>query len=265
MESAIGFTSGAVFGLTSVVVGQPLDTLKTIKQSTNQPLPYSQIVKDLYKTDGIVKGLYRGSVAPLLGGAFFRSAQFGFYETTMDILRKNSTDHKYFGFLSWHVAVAGASGGMGRAFVETFADLIKVRKMVGVPWTLHALRRESGLKITLIRNVNLFGSFVIFMDLSRQLTGGQLGPFLTGGICASAAWFTIWPLDVVRTRVQSGVFHKDQSLAWQLAQVLKSPREMTRGMGPGLIRSFYANGCAMFMYRQTETLLRGMLTEKERL
>jgi solute carrier family 25 carnitine/acylcarnitine transporter 20/29 len=234
-----------------------MDTIKTIKQYEKSLIPssYTQIVRNLIKTDG-VRGLYRGSVAPLLGGAFFRSAQFGFYETTIAALRKTTTDHKFFGFLSWHVVVAGASGGLGRGLIEGFADHIKVRRMLAKPWNLQSLRYESGLGITLIRNVNLFGSFVIFMDLSKQLTNGQLGPFMTGGICASLAWFTIWPLDVVKSRVQSGDFHPDQKLSWQLKEVVQTGA-IFRGLAPGLVRAFVANGCSMIMYRKTESFLRG--------
>ena len=33
MENTIGFACGFVYGATSVVVGQPLDTIKTLKQA----------------------------------------------------------------------------------------------------------------------------------------------------------------------------------------------------------------------------------------
>lgn len=262
MEGLVGFLSGFVYGITSVVVGQPFDTLKTLKQNDKSlnPQSYTQIAKDLIRTDG-PKGLYRGSMAPLIGGAFFRSAQFGFYESTMSILKKNTTDHKYFGWLSWHVIVSGASGGLGRGFIEGFADHVKVRKMMNQPWSLRSLRKESGLGITLIRNVNLFGSFVIYMDLSKQLTNGQLGPFMTGGICASLAWFSVWPLDVVKSRVQSGDFHKDQNLVWQLKEVFRTGA-VFRGLLPGLARAFLANGCSMIMYRKADALFRGILGPK---
>lgn len=253
MEAGIGFASGFVYGATSVVVGQPLELVKTLKQSSQARMTYSQIVKDIVKADGM-KGLYRGSLAPLIGGSFFRSAQFGCYTNVMHFLKTNTEDQKFFGFLSWHVVAAGAAGGLGRGVVEGVADHIKVRQMVKQRWSLHSLRTESGMGVTCFRNVNLFGSFVIYMDLSKQLTDGKMSPFWTGGLCASAAWLTIWPLDVVKSRIQSGLIDTKGGMLAVLKDVYRSGN-LYAGVGPGLARGFIANGCSMFMYKKTEAFL----------
>jgi hypothetical protein len=128
--------------------------------------------------------------------------------------------------------------------------------MVQQPWSARSLVFESGLGVTCFRNVNLFGSFVIYLDLSKQLNGGEpLPAFWGGGIAATLAWLTIWPLDVVKSRIQSGLIDNKQSVLTILKQV-KETGNLYAGVGPGLVRGFVANGCAMYMYKQTEQLLR---------
>ena len=53
----------------------------------------------LFETEGI-KGLYRGGLPIFIGGALFRSAQFGVYESTLRLLRSQeendaSVEEKY--------------------------------------------------------------------------------------------------------------------------------------------------------------------------
>ena len=77
------FIAGFAYGGTTVLVGQPLETLKTLTQ-----VPQSQFINQkpslidtatgLYKQGGI-KSFYRGGVPLLLGGGLMRSAQFGCY------------------------------------------------------------------------------------------------------------------------------------------------------------------------------------------
>ena len=50
----------------------------------------------------------------------------------------------------------------------------------------------------------LFSSFVVYMDLVKQLVPGGLSPFALGAVCSNLAWLTIWPLDVVKSQQQSG-------------------------------------------------------------
>lgn len=85
---AITFIAGASYGLTTVIIGQPLDTIKTRMQgfskttvthnaSTNhKAVGAASIFWDLYKTEGL-RGLYRGGLPLMIGGSMMRSAQFG--------------------------------------------------------------------------------------------------------------------------------------------------------------------------------------------
>jgi len=80
------FIAGFAYGGTTVLVGQPFETLKTLTQvhsttaSSNAKPSLVTTARDLYASGGI-KAFYRGGVPLLLGGGLMRSAQFGVYNT----------------------------------------------------------------------------------------------------------------------------------------------------------------------------------------
>lgn len=81
MDNLIVFASGATYGFTSVLVGQPLDTIKTRMQAGSgvQATKSSSltIFTDLVKREGVL-GLYRGGLPLFIGGTLFRvSIRFG--------------------------------------------------------------------------------------------------------------------------------------------------------------------------------------------
>jgi hypothetical protein len=83
-DTMISFAGGGVYGLVTVIVGQPLDTIKTRMQARPENLGTSMFRTgmELVKKEG-VPGLYRGGAPLVFGGVFMRSAQFGVYKAVM--------------------------------------------------------------------------------------------------------------------------------------------------------------------------------------
>jgi len=209
-DNLISFAAGLSYGLTSVAVGQPLDTVKTRMQARPESMSRGMfnVGVQLFKAEGVA-GLYRGGVPLLCGGGLMRSVQFGVYETVIRTQRENfGPSFKLLGFIDYQVVVAGFCGGLGRGLVEGPVDYIKVRRQVAQPWRF--LQMYQGNGATMVRNGFLFMSFVLYADILKQLVPGGIGAFLTGALCANLAWLTVWPLDVVKSQVQSGNF-KGQS------------------------------------------------------
>jgi hypothetical protein len=75
------------------------------------------------------------------------------------------------------------SGGISRGIVEGPFEYIKVRRQVEKPWKAREVFSGSGA--TIFRNSLLFSSFVIYMDLIKQLIPGGLSPFMTGAVILS--------------------------------------------------------------------------------
>jgi len=257
---AISFGCGLAYGGTSVLVGQPLDTVKTRMQALPNNIKNSMLStgRDVYMREGIV-GLYRGGLPLFIGGALFRSFQFGFYENSLRVLREYTPKHRIFGVIDYQVVCAGFIGGFGRGIVEGPFEFIKVRRQVEQKWTLKDFARDitQGGAATMVRNMFLFMSFSVYRDLSHVVVDGGLSPFLEGAICANLAWLTIWPMDVVKSQIQSGNY-KGKSIFFLANDVIRTGI-LFRGIVPGLVRSTIANGSGMFVYKKVEVLLNDRL------
>ena len=188
-----------------------------------------------------------------------RSAQFGVYDKVLATLREQGKEEgfgalngKMFGFLEPSILLAGFCGGVSRGIVEGPFEYIKVRRQVQQRW--HLSEVFNGFGATITRNSFLFGSFVVYIDLSKQLIPGGLGPFWTGAICSNLAWLTVWPMDVAKSQLQSGKYD-GKSFGHLISDAARSGL-MFRGLLPGLIRSTIANGCSMVAYKETEKFMK---------
>eukprot|EP00386_Alphamonas_edax_P010347 GDKI01033494.1.p1 GENE.GDKI01033494.1~~GDKI01033494.1.p1 ORF type:complete len:226 (-),score=64.66 GDKI01033494.1:57-734(-) len=80
-EGMFGLGTGVLYGLTSVAIGHPFDTVKTKMQAqvAYQSSGMFNAFSTVLRTQG-VKGLYAGCVAPMWGSGLYRSIQFAVYE-----------------------------------------------------------------------------------------------------------------------------------------------------------------------------------------
>lgn len=82
-EGLLGLSTGVLYGMTSVAVGHPLDTVKTKMQAQSGFLEAGggtlSALSKVWKAEGI-RGLYRGWIPPLWGSGLYRSSQFAVYE-----------------------------------------------------------------------------------------------------------------------------------------------------------------------------------------
>jgi len=253
-EALDSFIAGSGYGLTSVIVGQPFDTIKTRAQM-GANLSSLSIATKIYAQEGI-RGLYRGGLPLVVGGALIRSAQFGVNSWALDLLRQQSggavkPSERILGVFDWQIVAAGFCGGFARGIVEVPFEYIKVRRQVVKEWKMTEL--FSGSSATIVRNSFLFSSFVIYMDISKQIIPGGLSPFLLGAICSNMAWLTVWPLDVAKSQLQSGNY-QGKSFFYLLKDIIKTGA-LFRGIVPGLTRSTIANGFAMMAYKKIEKVL----------
>ena len=112
----LSFVAGFAYGITTVVVGQPLDTIKTRMQAMNSSGTMISTCKEIIKNEGI-KGLYRGGLPLVLGGGLIRSTQFGVSNSVIGILAEKKIldgTEKVAGFVRLNVVVAGICGGFCR-------------------------------------------------------------------------------------------------------------------------------------------------------
>jgi solute carrier family 25 carnitine/acylcarnitine transporter 20/29 len=284
-EGYAGVVCGTLFGLTSPLVGHPIDTLKTLQQTTYRAGGSAiATLAHVVRTEGLL-ALYRGLLPPLLGSSVFRSVQFSVYGACMGAARDSpalTSTIPDAGGLQWRVLGAGVIASTARALIETPLEFVKVRRQTNQPWlasgslggALRAPLREArllytGFGVSWLRTVGLMTSFFIQVDhLERHhrsiVDTPLLGPFVKGGVAATTAWVVIWPFETLKSQVQAGTFRGVPELerAGWLARARYLVRQqgyaaLYRGIGPGLTRSMVANGSSMVVYAQCCEAMRG--------
>ena len=209
------------------------------------------------RTQGIF-GLYRGALPQFIGSLCFRSAQFVGYHSTFNSRFMDSQFGRYqiplTGGLQVRVILSGMVSGLSRAVLETPLDYWKIRRQVVKKWSF---REVTGLKITTLRSCILLPAFFIYLEKTRPyqdwLFGSNpFGTFMFTGFCSTAAWWTVWPLEYMKSQVQAGYGDENQTLRQRMSGVIRergSFLALYRGLGPGSIRSFFANGMSMISYK----------------
>jgi solute carrier family 25 carnitine/acylcarnitine transporter 20/29 len=282
-EGLRGLACGVLFGLTSPLVGHPIDTLKTQMQAG---VGYQRggafaTLATLVRNEGVL-ALYRGILPPLLGSSIFRSVQFSAYGAAMGSLQDSPAARAVipgtFG-LERRVLLCGLFASTARALIETPLEYIKVRQQTGQRWLAapsaaqalaHPLRELAacyrGFGISWLRTVGLMTAFFVQVDhLERHhhelVATPLLGPFLKGGVCATTGWMIVWPFEVLKNRVQANTEGFGPEVGWVTRArgivARTGVRGLFRGIGPGVARSLIANGSSMVVYSQCQAMMRG--------
>lgn len=249
-ESVASFLCGMLFGATSVIVGHPLDSVKTKMQADSRYINLSTTgaVLQLAREGGI-GGFYRGIIPPLIGSTFFRSIQFASYGATVTYCKDD--DHilrrtKIAG-VEARVFLGGAMAGLSRALLESPLDLIKTRKQTDPSVRFRDIQFRDffrGLSATVVRNVLLLGTFFVFLDRYQAM---QALP--RGAISTTAAWTVVWPLDVAKSRLQSTEGAKASEGLIQCLSKAARDGTLYRGYTAGIGRSIIANSAALKAYQ----------------
>ena len=166
------------------------------------------------------------------------------------------------GGLQTRVVIGGVASGVARATLETPLDYWKIRRQVMK--SMEYREALSGLQVTVLGRMMLLPIFFIYIEKARpykEILFGESpqGTFFLAGLCATAAWWTIWPLEYMKSQIQGGYGGQNLTLAERLRTVVRERGifGLYRGLGPGSVRSFFANGLSMMVMKWTE----GHLTE----
>ena len=251
----IGLGVGVLYGTTSVCVGHPFDTIKTKMQAQHGYESHSMIRSfgTTLKKQGI-RGLYRGAIPPLCGSGVYRSVQFAVFESvyTYSDTALGKWEIPCTGGLQMRVLFGGLCASTVRAIIETPLELAKVRRQTEQSWKLRQL--YSGFGLTWTRTIGLMCTYFILVDSGRRHTPDLfsrpiLGPFLTSGLAATIGWWVVWPFENMKSQVQGQYGQSNVSVLSRMSHTIKERGffALYRGIGPGTIRSFLANGTSMIV------------------
>lgn len=294
VDAVIDFTGGVAGGTASVLVGQPLDTVKVKLQTF--PTSYhgmTHCIKHTFATEGFRHGLYAGTVPNLAAQISENAVLFAAYGVC-----QKGVAHVVGRDVPSLSALHNATAGFCAAFFSTIAlcptELIKCRlqtmedvrtsstsnsqgvvtnKRIG-PWTLtrQILRQEGpagmfrGFVPTALREMPGYFFFFGGYEFTRHLltppgsTKDDLGPFqtfvcgATGGVCL---WVAIFPADVIKSRAQIQVGGPKQSVVSMAADIIQKEGVLAlyRGLLPTLIRTVPATGALFIAYENVKKTL----------
>ena len=258
-EGLISLLSGTTHGITSIIVGQPMDIVKTKMQAQNQfnnnKIKTKEIFLTIYKESGI-KGFYKGASSPLIGSIMFRSIQFGVFESVFTFLSKNeilTSSIPYSFGVQPRVIIGAFFSGLVRSFVECPFEYAKVKKQTNQNWIFKDIYK--GIGPLLVRTIGMNISVFVLIDSFRRntnLMSNIYGQFIVGAFCCSLGWFIVWPFENLKNIVQAetkeiGKTWNDK-FKWMLRK--NGISGFYRGLIPGLLCVSTRNGASYIVMSQ---------------
>jgi len=233
--------AGYLSGIVGIIVGNPLDLLKTRLQAhgrrrhspSSSPTATSSTSAPAQRTFDRAGTLLRGAAAPVLTYGALNALLFSSYNRSLTLLDASSTPAAPSSSLP-KIWAAGAAAGLATFVVSAPTELVKCRAQVlrampagggaGGPaavssWAIAArVLRDEGLPglyrgggVTAARDAIGYGFYFQAYELARRVLASpeddalvaKYKVLLYGGIAGVVTWVSIFPLDVVKTRVQT--------------------------------------------------------------
>lgn len=255
-EGAIGLGTGVLYGITSVAVGHPFDTIKTKMQAQEGFLKGSGMLSSfstVLRTQGL-PGLYKGALPPLLGSGIYRSTQFAVFEALYTKWDNEVGREELPRTHGVQVRVVGAAVAAAtvRSLLECPIEFAKVARQTGQDWKLNQVYRGIGLQLG--RTGGVMTTYFVTVDSIRRhhpdVFQSKLGQFLASAGAATFGFWVVWPLEVLKNQVQAGTpvgpRGKDATLQERVVALGKGGLGgLYRGILPGTLRSVVSNGFSM--------------------
>eukprot|EP00419_Tripos_fusus_P010457 CAMPEP_0172667048 /NCGR_PEP_ID=MMETSP1074-20121228/8180_1 /TAXON_ID=2916 /ORGANISM="Ceratium fusus, Strain PA161109" /LENGTH=316 /DNA_ID=CAMNT_0013483509 /DNA_START=22 /DNA_END=972 /DNA_ORIENTATION=- len=276
-------TAGSIAGMAGVVVGHPLDIVKTRVQATTssmRSLSTLGCLRMILQREG-AQGMWRGIGPPTFAVAWWQGTVFASYELTFNKLSSANVDEDAARLC------AGLVSGAASCFITVPTDAVKIKLQLDRGATESAksswccarqmVARSGisslfgGMSSCLWRDVPTVALYLSAYskakDVCFMLAGQEVGSdgwramaaeSLAGGIAGSLSWAAATPLDVVKT-VQQEAAAEGQKL--NLGQVcrkiyhLDGMKGFLRGFGPLVIRAFPVNALTFVMYERIKQML----------
>ncbi|KUJ10664.1 mitochondrial carrier [Mollisia scopiformis] len=234
------FWAGYISGAAGILIGNPLDLIKVRLQAGSPSLSRTSSSSNIRSTSpstprtyasqfSPASSLIRGAAAPILGYGALNALLFVTYNRTRDLLQTTNPTSPFPAQPNlWTTWLAGAIGGLATWVVSTPTELIKCRAQTSSSstgastWgiTKQILKTEGvrglyfGGVVTALRDSIGYGFYFWSYELSTRIMMSRFPPqegqggeaakvLLCGGLAGVVTWASIFPLDVIKTRVQT--------------------------------------------------------------
>jgi solute carrier family 25 (mitochondrial carnitine/acylcarnitine transporter), member 20/29 len=206
--------AGLGSGIAQSLVGHPLDTLKVYSQE----LSFNKKVE--------FKNLYRGISYPLITNSFICSINFYTFEYF-----KNNYNYSPF--------IAGAISGIPTGIIINPIEISKIKRQLFIKTHIPYIK---GLNICILREVL---SYSMYFQSYYSLRDNNVSILNAGGIAGIAGWLFSYPIDVIKTRIQSG---KSKTIMCAIKQ-----NNLFKGMIICIIRAYPVNAIGLYAYEYIKT------------
>ncbi|KAI9712417.1 MAG: hypothetical protein M1820_001630 [Bogoriella megaspora] len=225
------FWAGYVSGAAGILIGNPLDILKTRLQAGWQSTSQHKQV-GVYNSDSkrFSAPLLRGAAAPVLTYGALNAVLFASYNRSLALLSSSGSPQ------AQHTFLAGCFAGLATFPISCPTELVKCRAQVlstrlattaetrshaqnswGVAREIwgsggwRGVRRMyTGGVVTALRDAVGFWTYeslkAKFCHDDDSISNIALKVLVCGGIAGCATWSSIFPLDAIKTRVQTQAY-----------------------------------------------------------
>lgn len=222
------FCAGFVAGINGTVVSFPLDTIKTRLQSGCLDMDNARW-RDIAKKSYVMNrykfvSLFRGVASPVASVAPSQALVFYSKNKFMSVLKRPETAGNQF--------VAGMFAGAVQAIAYNPIEVIKIQMQVKefrhkYKNSLHCFFKilnrygpsafGKGLLPAMARKVPSYGIYFGVYEMGNYVQGydptghwsNLAKPFLSGGIAGTVSWYIMYPMDLVKTRIQAACLKSD--------------------------------------------------------
>lgn len=275
---------------TSTSRSPPSSSVATPSIHTSSTLPQHHQQPQQKPLSYRLNSLFRGAAAPILGYGALNSILFMTFNRTLATLDPTIPDYtKLAGVDLSKIFAAGTLGGLATWIVSAPSEYIKCRAQLRVDGAgsslavFRATIRKEGVRglymgglITSIRDGVGYGWYFWSYELMKRLLVGWRShdPFvemktmevlIAGGVAGVVTWVSIYPLDVIKTRLQTRASSAEEVGLLSGRQVRKttSSREVAaeiwregglrafyRGVGVCSLRAFVVNAVQWYAYER---------------
>ncbi|KAF3763654.1 mitochondrial carrier [Cryphonectria parasitica EP155] len=274
-QTAKDLFSGAAGGVAQVLLGQPFDIVKVRLQTATTPTTALSAATSIWRNEGPL-AFYKGTLTPLLGIGACVSVQFGgFHAARRWFEDRNTTTHGSppAAPLSYpQYYAAGAFAGVANSVISGPIEHVRirlqtqphgaarlysgpldcVRKLVAAPGGGLWRGVYRGEAVTILREAQAYGvwflafEWLMNADARRNRVSRDDIPAYKiafyGGLAGEALWLASYPLDVVKSKMQTDGFGAEmryRSMRDCFAQTWakEGMGGFWRGLGPTLLRA----------------------------
>jgi len=252
------FVCGTVGGMSSTMIGHPLDTLKVRMQMCKRNGGFLSVFRSTVAWGGY-GAFYKGLTAPLAATSLVTAVAFGVKGNAEKVLLERNFGRE--------TAVVGSAfiAGVAIAPISCCFEFAKCQAQTGkftspLECAVQTVKTHGvrallpGFSIVLARDVPSMGLYFTLYDRLKRsqsgiLTHETIGPMLSGGIAGTAGMCLIHPIDVIKSRFQLAPY--GTSIPHVVKELRKIPRWYALGFSAALPRAFVANAACFYAYEKT--------------